>query len=402
MISLPLNLLLSLLAVLPIAARHGPSSLAALPRKGVPVNPVSSRRSMAAFGDSKYFTDRYIPADKPGVVLKVPNFDVLFAEIQKVSPLAKQAIMEDNPGGIKSISDADDVYKWKVTDNNPNRLVSHVDKIDNFQNKGVPLLRFRSTLHGPAKNRAEMLSELVSVTDMRQRWDATNDVVDTIYSAANMKEVEELQEYKYGEVSLFGIGYVKTKQTVVSPREQMTLCGLQNFPSGAAIIWGVELEEDQNHLFPGAQSDRNPRSTSHIFCQTLVPTGEDTFDVEYVIQLEVGGFPGWLTGPIIGETIKKMFSFADGYFKSGLMDGGELAKKLDMMSDNEQEVSAEDPGDSLLESNDKTGVSDQEQTLVSTPRLAKKLDMMSDNEQEVLAEDPGDSLLESNDKTGVS
>lgn len=302
---------------------------------------------ITAFGDPKYFSDKYIPANKPGVELKVPQFEAFFDEICKISPLAKQAMTEDKPGGLKAIASSADVYKWKVSEDNPNRLVSHVDKIDGFDKKGEPLLRFRSSMTGPAKKRAELFSDLVSVTEMRQRWDATNAMVDTIYSAADMKEVEQIQDHKYGKVLLFGIGYVKTKKTVVSPREQMTLCGLQEFPSGASITWGVELEEDQDYLFP--EGKRSPRSTSHIFSQTLIPTGENTFDVEYCIQLEVGGFPGWLSGPIVVDSIKKMFNFADKYFKSGFEEDGELAKKLALIPDDDSdaaEVEEEEPSDS--------------------------------------------------------
>lgn len=321
---------------------------------------------MAAFGNPKYFTNKYVPANKDGVKLKVPNFDVLFDEICKVSPLAKQAFEQENPGGIKAIGKGDDAYKWKLTSSNPNRLISHIDKIDNFQNHGVPLLRFRSTLHGPTKKRGECFSELVSVTSLRQKWDIGNAMVDTIYSAADLKEIETLQGSKYGVPSLFGIGYVKTKQSVVSPREQMTLCGLQNFPSGASITWGTELEDSENHLFP--EGKRVPRSTSHIFIATLIPVGEETFDVEYVIQLDVGGgFPGWLTGPAVAETIKKLFGFADGYFKSGSVEGGDLAKRLALFPDDEEEVA--DSGESLSESNnaDESDILDQKQTLLMPP-----------------------------------
>ena len=199
---------------------------------------------------------------------------------------------------------------------------------------------FRSSLTGPSntKQRAICFSELVSTGDLRQRWDATNAIVDTIYNAANLKELEDIQEHKYGELALFGIGYVKTKQSVVSPREQLTLCGLQHFPkSGAAIVWGIELEEDQNYLFPKEQTKRQPRTTSHLFSTTLIPTGEYTFDVEYVLQVEIGGFPGWLTGPVVAETVKKMFTFADGYFKSGLEEDGELAKRMALFPKEEDE-----------------------------------------------------------------
>ena len=338
-----------IVAVLPTTAIYHDSPLAipsVAQRKGSVhrLPNFSSRRWVSAFGNPKFYTDKYISSNEPDVKLKVPNFDSLFDEICKVSPLAKQAITEDKPGGINAIDDAADVYKWKVTDSNPNRLVSHIDKIDNFQKKGCPLIRFRSSLTGPTDHfdkTAICFSELISVASLRQKYDPTNDIVDTIYYADNLKELQGIQGDKYGQITLFGIGYVKTKQSVVSPREQLTLCGIQYFPtSGASIIWGIELEEDQNHLFPKEQIKRQPRSTSHIFSTTLVPTGENSFDVEYVLQLEVGGFPGWLTGPVVAETVKKMFSFADGYFKSGLEEGGELVQRLSLFP-NDEEVEEE-------------------------------------------------------------
>mmetsp|Transcript_16124 Transcript_16124/g.30392 ORF Transcript_16124/g.30392 Transcript_16124/m.30392 type:complete len:355 (+) Transcript_16124:144-1208(+) len=353
-----ISFLLLLSAVYPVAGTHELRSLT------VPNFWSSRPRLIAAFGNPKFFTDKYIPSDKPGVVLKFPNFDALFDEIVKVSPMAKQALTEDNPGGIKAINAADDVYRWKVTDSNPKRLVSHIDKIDNFQNKGVPIVRFRSSLRGPTKRRAECFSELISVQHLRQKWDVTCAIVDTIYDAASLDEVKKLQKEKYGEPTLFGIGYVKTKQSVVSPREQLTLCGCQNFPNGASVVWGMEMEEDQNYLFPKNQLKRMPRSTSHIWAVTFIPTGEETFDVEYVLQLEIGGFPGWLTGPVLVETIKKTFRFADDYFKSGL-DGGDLAKRLALFPD-EEVVIMSDPGESISETTD-AGLLDKEQTLLMPP-----------------------------------
>ncbi len=336
---------------------------ASIPRRkhggAVPPYVVGSRRLLTGFGSPKFFTDKYVPANQAGVMLKVPNFDALFGEICAVSPLAKQALT-DQPGGIKSIDKSDDVYKWKVIESS-HKLVSHIDKIDNFQQKGVPLLRFRSTLHGPTTKRAECFSELISITTLRHKWDVTNDLVDTIYSAANLTDIQQYIGEEYGELSLFGIGYVKTKQSVVSPREQLTLCAVHNFPSGASIIWGVELEEDQNHLFPKDQPNRKPRSTSHLFSTTLIPTDENTFDVEYVLQLEVGGFPSWLTGPVVIETVKKMFRFADGYFKSGL-DGGELAQRLEQLK---ADSTLTDPK-KLSETNE-AAILDREMTLLMPP-----------------------------------
>ena len=92
------------------------------------------------------------------------------------------------------------------------------------------------------------------------------------------------------------------------PREQLTLCGLQTLPSGASILWGTKLEEDQDYLFPESQPRRVVRLTSHLFCS-------------------MGGLPGWLTSPAVVERIKKMFQFADGYFRSGFEEGGDLAER---------------------------------------------------------------------------
>ena len=48
----------------------------------------SSSKRLAAFGNPKYYSNKLIKADKPGVMLKVPNFDILFEEICKVCCIA--------------------------------------------------------------------------------------------------------------------------------------------------------------------------------------------------------------------------------------------------------------------------------------------------------------------------
>lgn len=319
---------------------------------------------IAAFGNPKYYSDKFVPADRNGVKLKVPKFDVLFDELEKVSPLVKQALHEEKPGGIAAIDDTADFYKWKNMERHPNRLVSQVDKIDNFQNNGVPLIRVRSSLRGPLKQKGIYFSELISTTELRQKYDATNKMVDTIYSAADLEYVKKFQGDNYGEPALFGVGYVKTKQSIVSPREQMTLCGVQNFPSGASMVWGVELEEDQDYLFPKDQPKRVPRSTSHLFAMTLIPTSEDTFDVEYVLQLDVGGLPGWLVGPAVTETIKKMFRFAEKYCESGFEEGGELAKRLAAFPDDDHD---DDDEEESSPQTDEACVLDEKRALLMPP-----------------------------------
>ena len=85
----------------------------------------------------------------------------------------------------------------------------------------------------------------------------------------------------------------------------MTLCGVQEFSAGGAIVWGVELEDDQRHLFPPGK--RLIRSRSHIFSTAIVPTVADAFDCEHVLQLEIGKFPEWLARPVLAEAGKASF-----------------------------------------------------------------------------------------------
>lgn len=333
----------------------------------------------AAFGNPYYFTDQYLPSTRPDVRLKVPKFDVVLDDVRKASPLAWQVLTQHSPGGLAAIDDvADefwngrdatgriepDVYRWTVLEKNPERPVSRIDAIPNFMGRGPPLQRFRATLRAPAQQQGFCFSELVSETALRTQWDATCASVDQLHSAADLTQVRELQArclrestlrcgkdsdiLGYGEPLLFGIGHVRTKRSVVSPREQLTLCGLQRFPSGATITWGIELEEDQNHLFPADQPNRRPRSTSHLFAMTTAPRREDPtlFDVEYVLQVEVGGIPTWISSPLVLDAVKKMFRFAEGYGRSGFEEGGALARRLAALPDDAVGAAAEDDAES--------------------------------------------------------
>ena len=331
----------------------------------------------AAFGDPRYFTDRRVPSNVPGVDLKVPDFDVLFEQLREVSPLADQAFAEAAPGGLPALRGGGERHRWKTVAANPARPLSRIEKIDDFQGKATPLLRFRASLTGPKKQRGYCFSDLISDLELRKQWDATLAVVQEDYCSADLADVAGYLRPDQGTPARFGIGYVKTKQSVVSPREQLTLCGLQLFPSGASVLWGVELEEDQDHLFPTeSQPKRVQRSTSHLFCNTIVPRGEgDGFDVEYLVQIEVGGLPGWLTGPAVVDTIKKLFRFADGYFADGLKEGGgdgALARRLAALPD--EEAGGAGPGEEPRELSSAAvadaisdGVLDRRQALLMPP-----------------------------------
>jgi len=119
-------------------------------------------------------------------------------------------------------------------------------------------------------------------------------------------------------------------QNVVSPREQLTLCGLQEFPGGASIVWGIELEDDQNYLFP--PGERLIRSRSHIFSNAIIPTGDNTFDCEYALCLD--RFPEWLARPVVVTICRDLFKYAQKYYNTYMCD--------DVMHDEDEDEDDED------------------------------------------------------------
>lgn len=163
--------------------------------------------------------------------------------------------------------------------------------------------------------------------DERKRWDDQIDDVYELYPIIDLDSANiEMGFGRYGDCSRLGIGYCRTtKSGPISPREQLTLCGIQNFNDGSCIIWGTEMEEHHDHLLPGEK--RVERAKSHIFSTTLMPTGENSFDVEYVLQLEAGGkLPQFLTTPVMLGTIKNLFRTAKNFYNG---KDGKLAEYLE-------------------------------------------------------------------------
>lgn len=260
---------------------------------------------------------RTAPSKTDGVEIELPDFDELFSRIQQVSPLSQVAISgETEKGGFSVAETYPSDLKWKTIESKKKSLVHKIEKIDDFQGLGCPIVRFKGSLEGPCVG--EKFSQFVMDLDERKKWDPQIEEVSEIYpiydyEAANLA----MGVGRYGDCSKLGIGFCQTKSNfVVDGREQLTLCGVQDFPCGSCIIWGTELEEWHNHLFP---EDRVPRTRakSHLFSVTLVPTSPNTFDVEYILQLEVGGkIPSFLTTPILVETVKSMFKYAAKTFKN--------------------------------------------------------------------------------------
>ena len=204
--------------------------------------------------------------------------------------------------------------KWQKVEANKRKVVHKIEKIDNFQGHPAPILRFRASMEGPCHG--DLFAKFIMDLEERKKWDQQ---IENVYEIHPLKDLDAANIAmgfgKYGECTRLGIGYCQTKANLgISAREQLTLCGIQNFNCGSTVIWGTEMEECHDHLFPG--DERHTRAKSHIFSTTLTPTGPNSFDVEYVLQLEIGGnLPVWLTNPIMYDTIKKLFRTADICFR---------------------------------------------------------------------------------------
>jgi len=306
------------------SARSATSGLVALILSS-PLVPTTSAFTSPVFQESTTLR-RTAPSKMEGVEIELPNFDELFSRISRVSPLAKLALegRAVDEGGFVAINDKNQYLKWKVIESKKNNLVHHIDKIDNFQRLQCPIVRFRSSLDGPCV--AEKFADFIMQFDERKRWDPQIAEVQELYpiydlAAANLA----MGMGRYGDCSHLGVGYCQTKPNFVVPaREQLTLCGVQKLQCGSAIIWGTEMEEWHNHLLP--EGERHTRAKSHLFATTLVPTSPDKFDVEYVLQMDIGGkIPAFLTTPVLVDTVKGLFNHAKNVYAD---EDGELARFL--------------------------------------------------------------------------
>jgi len=271
---------------------------------------------------SVFTSKKFVPSKVNDVEISCPDFHKAFDQIQTVSPLAKVAIKrEEGYTGFK-MADALDTsgLKWKTIERNSNGrgACTTIEKIEDYKGLGVPIVRFRGSMEGPCIG--ERFAQMIMNLETRKRWDVQISNVCEAYPANDLDAVNILSGApEYGEAARFGIGYCRTKSNViVSPREQLTLCGIQEFQEqGSTLIWGFEMEDEYNHLLPGSESDRTVRARTHLFSTATVPTGPNSFDVEYVLQLDIGGkLPSFLTTPVLCETVKSLYREARRYFKS--------------------------------------------------------------------------------------
>jgi hypothetical protein len=279
---------------------------------------------------------RTAPSKIEGVEIELPNFDELFERVQQVSPLARVAMeqkqQQTEKRGFEAAAQYDNELKWKTIENNKKRTVHKIEKIDNFQNLGVPILRFRSSLKGPCLGDA--FANFIMDLKERQKWDAQIANVREEYPIHDLDAANIAMGFgKFGDCSRLGVGYCQTKAAFgVSPREQLTMCGIQQFQDGSTVIWGTEMEEWHNHLLP-EEEDRHVRAKSHIFATTLVPTSDDSFDVEYVLQMDLGGMPNFLTTPVICDTVKSLFKHAEKFFQG--QEGSDLERWIEQQATND-------------------------------------------------------------------
>jgi hypothetical protein len=151
--------------------------------------------------------------------------------------------------------------------------------------------------------------------EQRKKWDTQIANVTELYPVNDLDSANIAMGFgRYGDCSRLGVGYCQTKAGLgVSPREQLSICGIQEFADSSCVIWGTELAERHNHLLPAGR--RHTRAKSHIFSTTMTPTSENTFDVEYVLQMEIGGnLPTWLTTPVLIDSVKSLFRTAEGFY----------------------------------------------------------------------------------------
>jgi hypothetical protein len=255
-------------------------------------------------------TKRTTPSTVDNVEIELPDFEQLYNRIRYTSPLASM-VMDNIDGDFQT---ADKLYKsdlkWKTLESHPKRTVHKIEKIENFQKLGCPIVRFRASIDGPCIG-MKFVDYIVNEQE-RAKWDPQIDKVTNLYPAYDVNDGNIETHFKYGEFKMLGVGYTLTKPyMMIDGREQLTLCALQELPNKGALIWGVELEPHHDDKFP-SDTVRHTRARTHLFSVALAPTKDGkSFDAEYVLQLDCGGnLPSFVTTMVLIDTVKHMFDAA--------------------------------------------------------------------------------------------
>lgn len=208
----------------------------------------------------------------PGLDL-LPDMHGLFETIQQASPLAKLVIEREQRNGLVGINagwhndrkriattkpkesqtslfhvddDNNDnaMSRWKSIESNNrgSRPITSIERWDRFQNVDAPLLRFRASLEGPCV--ADPLASLIMILEERSKWDIQIQDVYEAYAIKDLASANAAMGFEYGNCYRLGVGYCRTKKNLgIDAREQLTLCGINQFADGSSMIWGVELPE---------------------------------------------------------------------------------------------------------------------------------------------------------------
>ncbi|GMH48531.1 hypothetical protein TrLO_g4560 [Triparma laevis f. longispina] len=257
------------------------------------------------------------------LLLPSSNF---FSSLKKVSPYAAHA--------LTPISYTPDLDPTLVTEFEPDLQWQTIESHSKNTNKpcykiekarfgpGVEVLRFRSKIQGYADSKK--FADMIMTTAERSKWD---EQLDEVYQSHEIGVERFKSVGEWGECRMLGVGYCKTKKAVggmISPREQLTICGILE-GIGGSVIWGVEAPPQLDHLFP--EGERKVRASTDLFGTTLIQQG-DHFEVEYVLKLDIGGkVPGWTTGPVVVKTVKELFKFAKDKFGREREVGEEMVRK---------------------------------------------------------------------------
>lgn len=111
-------------------------------------------------------------------------------------------------------------HKWSKIEENPRKTVHKIDKIDNFQNLGCPIVRFRSSLQGPCSG--NKFASFIMDLEERAKWDPQIEMVDELYPIYDVDAANIAMDFQYGDCQRLGIGYCRTKSNpIVDGREQL-------------------------------------------------------------------------------------------------------------------------------------------------------------------------------------
>jgi len=226
----------------------------------------------------KAYTNPY----DPGPNSCTPN-SAAFEMIRELSPYSTHALspLKDPDFFLK---EPVEILPWKTIEHKPHRStgVYSVQTLPSYC-PSSQLLRFRGRV--PGRVDAPLFSSLLTTVAHRKKWDVT---VSDVYKVADVGYSPPLP----GTPEECGVGYCRTVKALgglVTPREQLTLCGVQS-GIGGSLIWAFELPSEYTDASEGLWPDgkRLQRASTDVFSAALVQR-RGFFEVEYVLSLDVGG-----------------------------------------------------------------------------------------------------------------